>query len=81
MSLVIGFLLQEDAITSKHFRYAIPEKFRYIIRPHKAIGDTARMLLVSQEFKNHPQEFEDGVREHLRDYDARKTPPQNEEMA
>jgi hypothetical protein len=81
MSLVIGFSLHADSITSIHYRYAIPEKFRYIIKPHKAIGDTARMLLVSQEFKNHPREFEDGVREHLRNYEARKTPPQNEETA
>jgi hypothetical protein len=81
MSLVIGFSLHSDSITSMHYRYAIPEKYRYIIKPHKAIGDTARMLLVSLEFKNHPQEFEEGVREHLRHYEARKTPPQNEETA
>lgn len=79
MSLVIGFSLQADVITSMHYRYTIPEKFRYIIRPHKAIGDTARMLLISQEFNNHPREFGEGVREHLRNYEARKTPPQNGE--
>jgi hypothetical protein len=79
MSLVIGFTLHATAITSTHFRYPVPEKFRYIIKPHKAIGDTARMLLVSQEFRNYPQEFEQGVREHLRTYDARKIPPEKEE--
>ena len=68
-----------DTITSTHFRYTVPEKFRYIIKPHKAIGDAARMLLVSQEFRHHPREFEDGVREHVRHYEARKTPPQDEE--
>jgi len=75
MSLVIGFSLRTDAITSTHFRYAIPERFRYIIKPHKAIGDAARMLLVSQEFRLHHTEFEEGVREHVRHYEARKAPP------
>ncbi|NMB77473.1 MAG: hypothetical protein GYA23_00055 [Methanomicrobiales archaeon] len=81
MCLVIGFSLRSDAITSSHFRYPIPEKFRYIIKPHKAIGDAARMLLVSQEFRQHPEVFEREVREHLRHYEARKTPPEPAESA
>jgi len=81
MSLVIGFSIQADAISSLHYRYVVPEKYRYIIKPHKAIGDTARMLLVSREFKDHPREFEERVREHLRHYEARKAPPQSEETA
>jgi len=81
VSLVIGFSLRADTITSTHFRYAIPEKYRYIIKPHKAIGDAARMLLVSQEFRLHGRGFEEGVREHLRHYEARKTPLQDFETA
>jgi hypothetical protein len=81
MSLVIGFSLHADTITSTHFRYTIPEKFRYIIKPHKAIGDAARMLLVSQEFRNYPGEFEAGVKEHVRHYEAQKIPPQGEETS
>jgi hypothetical protein len=78
MSLVTGFSLEHGTISSTHFTYPIPEKFRYILKPHKAIGDAARMLLVSQEFRHHPAEFEAGVREHVRHYDARKIPPQDE---
>jgi hypothetical protein len=81
MSLVIGFALESDIISSTHFTYSIPERFRYIIKPHKAIGDAARMLLVSQEFRHYPREFEDGVREHVLHYEARKIPPQDEETA
>jgi hypothetical protein len=81
MSLVIGFSLRYDAITSMHFRYPIPEKFRYIIKPHKAIGDAARMLLVSQEFHLHSREFGEGVRVHIRHYEARKIPRQDPENA
>ncbi|HII97781.1 MAG TPA: hypothetical protein HA272_00600 [Methanoregula sp.] len=81
MSLVIGFCLRYDAVTSMHFQYPIPEKFRYIIKPHKAIGDAARMLLVSREFHLHPREFEVGVREHLRHYEARKALIRDQETA
>lgn len=81
MSLVIGFSLHADSIHSTHFQYSIPEKFRYIIKPHKAIGDAARMLLVSQEFLFQPEYFENGVREHLRHYEAQRAPPPDEETA
>lgn len=77
MSLVIGFLLNGREISSAHFSYPIPDRFRYIIRPHKAIGDAARMFLVSQEFHDHPAAFGQGVRDHVRDYDARKIPAQD----
>lgn len=75
MSLVIGFVLNGGSISSAHFQYAIPDRYRYIIKPHKAIGDAARMLLVAQEFRQYPGEFERGVREHMQHYEARKTPP------
>ena len=74
MSLVIGFALNGKTLSSAHFSYKIPDRFRYIIKPHKAIGDAARMLLVAQEFHHHPREFEAGVKEHIRNYDAQKTP-------
>ncbi len=74
MSLVINFSLNGGSISSAHFRYQIPPRFRFIIKPHKAIGDAARMLLLSQEFRHHPASFEAEVREHIRNYDARKIP-------
>lgn len=79
MSLVIGFALQSDFISSCHFRYTIPERFRYIIKPHKAIGDAARMLLVSRELHDHQHDFEKGIKEHLRHYEARKVSPVDQE--
>ncbi|PKG33490.1 hypothetical protein [Methanoregula sp.] len=72
MSLVIGFALNGRTLSSQHFSYRIPEKFRYIIKPHKAIGDAARMLLVAQEFRHHPDAFEAGVNNHIQDYEAQK---------
>ncbi len=72
MSLVIGFALNGRTLSSRHFSYRIPEKFRYIIKPHKAVGDAARMLLVAQEFRHFPDDFEAGVKDHLREYEAQK---------
>lgn len=68
------FALNGGTISSAHITYAIPQRFRYIIKPHKAIGDAARMLLVSMEFLRYPGEFETGIRDHIRSYDARKNP-------
>jgi hypothetical protein len=76
-SLIIGFALNGRTISSTHLTYRIPERYRYIIKPHKAIGDAARMLLVSQEFLYHTEAFEAGIRAHVRDYDARKIPAQD----
>lgn len=74
MSLVIGFALNGRTLSSTHFSYKIPDRFRYIIKPHKAIGDAARMLLVAQEFCHYPREFEAGVTDHMREYEAQKNP-------
>lgn len=73
-SLVIGFALNGGTISSGHFTYTIPQRFRYIIKPHKAIGDAARMLLLLREFSDYPEAFEAGVRDHVQSYDARKIP-------
>lgn len=72
MSLVIGFALNGRTLSSQHFSYKIPDRFRYIIKPHKAIGDAARMLLVAQEFHQYPEAFEAGVTNHIQDYEAQK---------
>jgi hypothetical protein len=74
MSLVIGFALNGRTLSSQHFSYKIPDRFRYIIKPHKAIGDAARMLLVAQEFHQYPEAFEAGVTNHIQDYEAQKIP-------
>lgn len=81
VSLITGFTLRNTEISSAHFSYTVPEKYRYIIKPHKALGDAARMLLVSQEFAAHRQDLEDRVREHVNTYEARKIAPEPLENA
>ena len=72
VSLVTNFGITKSAISSAHFSYALPEKFRYLIKPHKAIGDTARMFLVDLEFHRYPEEFEKHLMGNLEKYEHRK---------
>jgi len=52
MSLVTRFALTESKISSAHFSYTLPGKFRYLIKPHKGIGDAARMFLADREMSS-----------------------------
>jgi len=72
VSLVTDFGITKTALRSAHFRYTLPEKFRYLIKPHKAIGDAARMFLVDQEFHQYPEEFGERLKGHLDEYERRK---------
>jgi hypothetical protein len=72
MTLVTGFGIGKAGIYSIHFRYAVPEKIRYIIKPHKAIGDAARMFLLSRELSDYPGEFEQNLNIHLAHYEQKK---------
>lgn len=72
VSLVIQFGITRSTVTSDHLSYPIPEKFRYLIKPHKAIGDAIRMFLVDQEFHHYPDGFGESLAVHLREYERRK---------
>jgi hypothetical protein len=72
VSLVTDFRITKSAVSSDHYSYALPEKFRYLIKPHKAIGDAARMFLVDLEFHRYPEKFKDKLTGHLDEYERRK---------
>ena len=78
MSLVIGFEINKTSISSRNLTYQIPEKFRYVIRPHKAIGDAARMFLLDREFSQPGDEFRCGVEGHMAEYESRKLAAQED---
>jgi len=78
MSLVIGFGIDKTSISSRNLTYQIPEKFRYVIKPHKAIGDAARMLLLDAEFNRFEDEFREGVEGHMAEYESRKLAAQED---
>jgi hypothetical protein len=72
MSLVTGFAITRSSAKSTHFTYTIPERFRYLIKPHKAIGDAARMFLVDLEVHLYPEEFREQHYGHLALYERGK---------
>lgn len=57
LSHIIEFRLSNQKICSENYSYTIPEKFHYLVKPHKAIGDTARMFMISKEFYHHTDEL------------------------
>jgi hypothetical protein len=57
LSYLVNFKLSNQKISSDNYTYSIPERFRYLIKPHKAIGDAARMFLLSKEFYHHADEL------------------------
>jgi hypothetical protein len=74
MSLIIGFGITSTTIKSAHLSYTIPPQYQYVIKPHKAIGDAARMFLVDREFGQFLKETRVGIEDHIRQYEeARET--------
>lgn len=72
VSLVTNFGIAKSTISSAHFSYTLPEKFRYLIKPHKAIGDAARIFLVDLEFHQYPEKFKEQLTGHIDEYERRK---------
>jgi hypothetical protein len=71
-SLVTNFGITKSTISTTHFSYTLPEKFRYLIKPHKAIGDAARIFLVDLEFHQYPEKFGEQLMDHIEEYERRK---------
>jgi hypothetical protein len=80
MSLVIGFGINKTSISSKNIAYPIPERFRYVIKPHKAIGDAARMFLLDREFATSGDAFRQDVEGHMAEYERRRLAAQEEKQ-
>ncbi len=65
LSYIINFQISNTTIHSEHYSYKIPEKYRYLIKPHKAIGDTARMFLLSKEFYHYTEALKEKIESYL----------------
>lgn len=72
VSLVSGFGISKSMVSSEHFSYFLPEKFRFLIKPHKAIGDACRIFLGDLEFHQYPEIFGEQLTGHLEEYERRK---------
>jgi predicted nucleotidyltransferase len=65
ISLIIGFYSSNKAFGSKNFRYPLPEHYKYLIKPHRAIGDACRIFVIYEEFFKVKLEFIQQCRNYL----------------
>ncbi|MDP3564152.1 MAG: hypothetical protein Q8R70_06640 [Methanoregula sp.] len=72
MSMITGFGITSTTIKSAHLSYTIPPQYQYVIKPHKAIGDAARMFLVDMEFRQYQNETRAGIQDHILQYEKAK---------
>ena len=65
ISLIIEFYSSNKYFGSKHFRYKPPGHYKYLIKPHRAIGDACRIFLVYREFYGVKCDFVQQCNAHL----------------
>jgi hypothetical protein len=54
LSFLIRFHADQQTFGSDHFCYSVPDRYRFLVRPHRAIGDACRIFLVYQEWHRDP---------------------------
>lgn len=54
---IIGFGSGDGAIRSEHYRYPVPDRYCPFMRPHRAVGDAARIFLLAREFSASRETF------------------------
>jgi hypothetical protein len=57
VSRLIGFKTNWRYIRSEHFTFGVPNNCRNFVKPHKAVGDAARIFLLHREFYEKNEEF------------------------
>lgn len=70
---IIGFSTDGSGISSQHFRYRVPRRLRHLIKPHRALGDAARIFLLSRELSEEGRVFASQAHAYLEQYDLLRT--------
>jgi hypothetical protein len=65
VSRSIKFKAGGGYIRSSHLRYSVPEKFRYLIKPHKSLGDAVRIMLLYREYSKKRVELFQNIKKNL----------------
>ncbi len=66
---IIGFCAVHTEIASMHFSYRVPRRLRHFIKPHRALGDAARIFLLSRELAEAGSAFESRAHAFLEQYE------------
>lgn len=59
LSIIVKFKSDRVFFSSDNFKYKIPKKYRHLIKPHRAVGDVARIFLIYREFFYNRDSFVD----------------------
>jgi hypothetical protein len=73
VSTIIEYHTAGSRIASTHFSYRVPGNLRYVIKPHRALGDAARIFLLSRELAEKSDIFQTRADAYLRQYAAIRT--------
>ncbi|RXE57011.1 hypothetical protein ABH15_02430 [Methanoculleus taiwanensis] len=65
---IIDFSAAYTEIASTHFSYKVPRRLRHFIKPHRALGDAARIFLLSRELAEAGGVFESRAHALLEQY-------------
>lgn len=65
ISFIFGFYSNHKSFGSKNLQYPLPERYKYLIKPHKAIGDACRIFVIYEEFSKVEVEFLQQCRNYL----------------
>jgi hypothetical protein len=65
ISQAIDFYNTERKIKSSNFEYEMPNTLKHLIKPHRALGDSARTFLVYKEFNLDENNFKRLIKKHL----------------
>lgn len=52
ISHIVDFTANAVSFGTNRKRYPVPEKYRYLVKPHRAIGDACRIFTIYQEFQH-----------------------------
>lgn len=74
ISFIIGFYATTRFFGAKNLRYPLPERYKYLIKPHKAIGDACRIFVLYHEFHSMKLEFMLSCSEYLEAHEKIKRP-------
>jgi NAD-specific glutamate dehydrogenase len=75
VSYALDIDVSNSQFRSKNFDYSIPETYASKIKPHRALGDAARIFLAYKEFKRSRDDLRSMIREYFRH--CRETPSAN----
>lgn len=72
ISHIVGFTANAVSFGTNRKRYPVPEKYRYLVKPHRAIGDACRIFY--QEFQHWRDDVISACQAYITEHERPKKP-------